>query len=163
MCIRDRPATPNSDATTIRVCSRSIEKAQTICEQLAAKPKGEKTGKFVPAQTANAKESLTAISDADAVFACGAAGIELLPESWPQSTSATVAIDLNAVPPAGIAGIGVTDTANQIESTICYGAIGVGGLKMKIHRRAIEMLFESNDQVLELEQVYRIGKETFSG
>jgi len=156
------PATPDSGTTSIRVCSRSLEKAQTICDQLAAKVNSNKPGKFVATQTANVEETMTAISDADAIFASGAAGIELLPESWQQSTSAAVAIDLNAVPPAGIAGIGVTDTAKQIEPTICYGAIGVGGLKMKIHRRALKMLFESNEQVLELEQVYQIGKETLS-
>ncbi len=153
------PATPDSDSTTIRVCSRSIEKAEKICQQLSTATKGN----FVATQTSNTDESLAAISDADAIFACGAAGIELLPESWEQSTSASVAVDLNAVPPAGIAGIGVMDSATEIGSTICYGAIGVGGLKMKIHRRAIEMLFESNDQVLEIEQVYQIGKQNFTG
>jgi len=152
------PATPNSDATTIRVCSRRIEKAEKICQQLAAATKGN----FVPTQTGSAEESLAAISDADAIFACGAAGIELLTESWHDSTSAAVAIDLNAVPPAGISGIGVMDSASELESTICYGAIGVGGLEMKVHRRAIEMLFGSNEQVLEVEQLYQIGKEKFA-
>jgi len=156
------PATSDSDATSIRVCSRSLERAQTICDQLAAKTNSNKPKTFVATQTANVEETMTAISDSDAIFASGAAGIEVLPESWQQSTSAAVAIDLNAVPPAGAAGIGVADKAKQIESTICYGAIGVGGLKMKIHRRALEMLFKSNDQVLELEQIYQIGKEALS-
>ena len=70
-----------------------------------------------------------------------------------------VAIDVNAVSPTGIETIAVTDKGKEIDGVIGYGAIGVGGVKMKIHKRAIQMLFESNDQVLEVEQVYRIGKQ----
>ena len=52
-----------------------------------------------------------------------------------------VAIDLNAVPPVGIAGIKPQDKAVEQDGQICYGAIGVGGLKMKLHKAAIRRLF----------------------
>jgi hypothetical protein len=42
---------------------------------------------------------------------------------------------------------------------LCYGAIGVGQTKMKLHRAAVARLFESNDQVLDAEQVYALGEE----
>jgi hypothetical protein len=42
---------------------------------------------------------------------------------------------------------------------IGYGALGVGGTKMKIHRAAIQRLFQANDQVLDAEQIYAIGRE----
>jgi len=61
-----------------------------------------------------------------------------------------VAIDLNAVPPLGIEGVEVTDKGVERDGVICYGAIGVGDTKMKIHRAAIARLFESNDQVLDV-------------
>ena len=51
-----------------------------------------------------------------------------------------VAIDLNAVPPAGIAGITPHEKAAEQDGQICYGAIGVGGLKMKLHKAAIRRL-----------------------
>ena len=41
---------------------------------------------------------------------------------------------------------------------IGYGALGVGGTKMKIHKAAIARLFERNDQVLDAEQVYAIAE-----
>ncbi len=69
-----------------------------------------------------------------------------------------VAIDLNAVPPAGLAGIEVTDKAVDRNGVACYGAIGVGGTKMKIHKAAIGRLFASNDQILDAEQLYEIGQ-----
>ena len=65
-----------------------------------------------------------------------------------------MAIDLNAVPPVGIADIGVMDKAVEKFGVICYGALGVGGLKMKVHKKAIASLFESNDRVLETRSIY---------
>ena len=57
--------------------------------------------------------------------------------------SLKLAIDLNAVPPTGIAGIQPQDKAVERDGQICYGAIGVGGTKMKLHKAAIRRLFES--------------------
>jgi hypothetical protein len=70
-----------------------------------------------------------------------------------------VAIDLNAVPPAGLGGIEARDKAAERDGMICYGAVGVGGTKMKIHRAAIERLFLSNDQVLDAEELVAIGRQ----
>ena len=36
-------------------------------------------------------------------------------------------------------------------------AIGVGQTKMKIHKAAIARLFESNDQVMDAEEVYSLA------
>ncbi len=97
---------------------------------------------------------------ATCVIAAGSAGIELLPAPLRKAiASLRVVIDLNAVPPAGIAGVEPTDKARDRDGTIAYGAIGVGGLKMKIHKRAIARLFESNDQVLDAEEVFALGEE----
>jgi hypothetical protein len=41
---------------------------------------------------------------------------------------------------------------------ICYGALGVGGLKMKIHKRCIARLFETNDAVLDAEAIYELAR-----
>jgi hypothetical protein len=69
-----------------------------------------------------------------------------------------VAIDLNAVPPLGIEGVDARDKAAQRDGQLCYGALGVGGTKMKIHKAAVRRLFESNDQVLDAEEMLEIGK-----
>ena len=94
------------------------------------------------------------------MIAAGAAGVELLPTDIRSAArSLQVAIDLNAVPPAGIAGIDVMDKATQRDGVVCYGAIGVGGTKMKIHRAAIAKLFTASDLVLDAEEVFAIGQE----
>ena len=68
-----------------------------------------------------------------------------------------VAIDLNAVPPSGIEGIDVMDKAVVRDDVVCYGAIGIGGTKMKIHRAAIQQLFVKNNQVLDAEEIYDLA------
>jgi hypothetical protein len=104
---------------------------------------------------------LKAICDgAELIVAAGAAGAELLPLELRKSlTSLKVAIDVNAVPPVGIAGVEPFDKATERDGVICYGAIGVGGLKMKIHKAALRRLFMSNDQVLETASIYAIGEQ----
>ncbi|MEX0641539.1 MAG: bifunctional NADP-dependent methylenetetrahydromethanopterin dehydrogenase/methylenetetrahydrofolate dehydrogenase, partial [Pirellulales bacterium] len=93
------------------------------------------------------------------VIAAGAAGVQLLPaDVWRAAESLRVAIDLNAVPPVGIEGIKPTDAGTAQGSVTCYGALGVGQAKMRIHKAAIRRLFESNDQVLDAEQILQIGR-----
>ena len=38
-------------------------------------------------------------------------------------------------------------------AVVLYGAIGVGGLKMKIHKAAIARLFETNDAILDAAEI----------
>ncbi len=93
------------------------------------------------------------------VIAAGAAGVQLLSAAdRKQADDLRVAIDLNAVPPAGIEGVEVTHKAVDHHGVICYGAIGVGGTKMKIHKAAIAALFASKDQVFDAEAIYDIGR-----
>lgn len=146
----------NDRATTIRVCSRKLDKATEICQQLQTK-----TGAsvFQPVQAGTAAESLSAVESAEVVFAAGAAGVELLPATWMKTAAPPkIMIDLNAVPPAGIAGVEVMDKATARGESICYGAIGVGNLKMKIHKRGLQRLFESNDAVLQVREIYELGR-----
>jgi hypothetical protein len=39
-----------------------------------------------------------------------------------------------------------------------FGALGVGGLKMKIHKQCITRLFETNDAVLDAEAIFDIAR-----
>lgn len=95
----------------------------------------------------------------DVLIAAGPAGAQVLSQGQREAAaSLRVAIDLNAVPPLGLEGIEVMDKAKERGGQICYGAIGVGGTKMKIHRAAIARLFQSNDLILDAEAIYELGK-----
>ena len=88
----------------------------------------------------------------------GPAGVNLVPKSaWASRAGLRAAADLNAVPPLGIEGIEVTDNAVQRDGVTVYGALGVGGLKMKIHKACIARLFERNDLVLDAETIAEVA------
>jgi methylenetetrahydrofolate/methylenetetrahydromethanopterin dehydrogenase (NADP+) len=141
----------------VRVASRQLDKSTHVCQAIAQRvPEADLT----PVQTPTASDTAAALAGAQVVIAAGAAGIELLSEDIRGgSSSLRVAIDLNAVPPAGIAGVEVMDKGQDRGGLICYGAIGVGGTKMKIHKAALQRLFTANHLVLDAEEVFAIGQE----
>jgi len=90
----------------------------------------------------------------------GAAGIMLIPEAvWTGHSTLKVLADVNAVPPSGIEGIKPTWDGKEKHGMIIFGALGIGGLKMKIHRASVAKLFEQNDTVLEAEEIFATAKK----
>jgi hypothetical protein len=141
---------------SVRLASRTLQKGEEACEAIRSRVP---EAKVEPVATNSPKETAAAIAGSQIVIAAGAAGIQLLSaDTIKQTSTLKVAIDLNAVPPLGIEGVGVQDKAKEIGSVLCYGAIGVGGTKMKIHRAAIEKLFTQNDLVLDAEEVFALGQ-----
>jgi hypothetical protein len=141
----------------VRIASRSRERATQTCAAIAARVPG---AKLKAVGTTSTAETAAALEGAQIAIAAGAAGVELLSaEVRRNGASLKVAIDLNAVPPLGIGGIEVMDKAKERDGCVCYGAIGVGGTKMKIHRAAIEKLFTANNLVLDAEEVFAIGQQ----
>ncbi|MGB7326542.1 MAG: NAD(P)-dependent methylenetetrahydromethanopterin dehydrogenase [Rubripirellula sp.] len=145
-----------SDGADVVLTSRSLDRAASAAKEISEQVQ---SGSVAAGQAGSPAQTASVLEDAQIVIACGAAGIELADEKTMQSLSTLkVAIDLNAVPPAGIEGIGVADKAKPFGQGVGYGAVGVGGLKMKTHRAAIESLFTSNDKVLNAAEIYAIAK-----
>ncbi len=144
------------EGAEVLLASRSLAKADEACQRLAALVPGVRA---TPLEWNPAQSPVDECQSVQVVIASGAAGAELIAaEDLQKLTALKIAIDLNAVPPAGLGNIKSTDKAKERNGVICYGAIGVGGLKMKIHRSAIKKLFESNDQLLETSQIYKLGE-----
>jgi hypothetical protein len=141
----------------VRAGSRSMDRARAVCEAVGKRVDGAHVSAHA---THNEEQMAEALRGAQIVFAAGAAGVELVSDATRRRAEGLkVAVDLNAVPPLGIAGVKVTDKAQERDGASCYGAIGVGGTKMKIHRAAIQSLFESNDRVLDAEEIFEIGRQ----
>ena len=107
----------------VRLASRSVERAESACEAIrTAVPDARLT------PVASSPEELAeALDGVKLLIAAGAAGIEFLKEDqWRSRDELQVAIDLNAVPPLGLAGIDVMDKGAEKSGVVCYGAIGVG-------------------------------------
>jgi hypothetical protein len=99
-----------------------------------------------------------ALDSRNLVIAAGAPGAVLLPKKLRETCETLeVAIDLNGVPPAGIEGVELTDKGVERDGVTCYGALGVGGTKMKVHKAAIAELFTRNNAVLDVEEIYEIA------
>ncbi len=150
----------------VLVASRSLEKADEAVRAVRLRLSAEQSGPGIEAiGVAGPGDAAEMLRRCDVVIACGAAGIELIDantlDQAPESLK--VAIDLNAVPPAGLGGVGAMDKAKSQNGRIVYGAIGVGGLKMKIHRQGLCELFEANDRVLDTAEILAIGKRLAAG
>ncbi|KAA0137875.1 SDR family NAD(P)-dependent oxidoreductase [Gimesia chilikensis] len=139
------------------LASRSEERAQAACDAIAGLVED---ARLQPLSLKDHKQLEAVNQETSLIIAAGAAGVKLLPAAcWKPLKNLKVVIDLNAVPPAGIEEVDVMDKATERDGKICYGAIGVGGTKMKIHKAAIRKLFEANDLVLDTEEIYQIGVE----
>jgi methylenetetrahydrofolate/methylenetetrahydromethanopterin dehydrogenase (NADP+) len=108
---------------------------------------------------ADAAQASQVLERAELLVSAGPAGVCMVPKgAWAGRAGLRVAADLNAVPPMGIEGVDVQDNAAQRDGAIVFGALGVGGLKMKIHKACIARLFESNDAVLDAETIAEVAQ-----
>lgn len=144
----------------VRVASRTLERATSACEEIQQRFPTIQHGQLEGVETGDATQTQNAVAGAELIVSAGAAGVALLPlQVWQSTSSVKVMIDLNAVPPLGIEGTDVMDKGVDRHGVICYGAIGVGGTKMKIHKEAIRRLFSRNDLTLDAEEIFAIGQE----
>ena len=139
----------------VRVGSRQKDKAQGVCARIQAHVPGAKIEAVGVSSSTDAPDAL---DGRNLVVAAGAAGAVLLPRKYRAGLKGLrVLIDLNGVPPAGIEGVELNDKGADRDGVICYGALGVGGTKMKVHKAAINKLFEANNAVLDVEEVYNLA------
>jgi hypothetical protein len=107
---------------------------------------------------ADASGAAKALDGAEILLSAGPAGVCLVPkDAWMGRAGLRVAVDVNAVPPLGVEGIEVTDNAVDRGGVTTFGALGVGNLKMKIHKACIAKLFEKSDHVLDAETIAEIA------
>ena len=140
----------------VRIGSRSKERAEAVCQAIRAQAPG---AKLEAVATASGGDGPAALAGRDLVIAAGAPGVVLLPKKHRVACKTLkVAIDLNGVPPEGIEGIGLGDKGKNRDDMHGYGALGVGGTKMKVHRAALAELFARNDAVLDVAAIYAIAK-----
>ena len=140
----------------VRIGSRTKDRAEAVCAAIRAQvPKAN----VEAVATATGNDGPAALEGRDLVIAAGAPGIVLLPKKYRVACrTLKVAIDLNGVPPEGIEGVGLGDKAKNRDDMHCYGALGIGGTKMKVHKAAIAELFLRNDAVLDATTIYAIAK-----
>jgi len=136
--------------------SRRLERAEKAAEQIKERFDMEVTPLAVSDETTTKQ----ALDGATVILTAGAAGVQLVSEAiWTAHPTLQVLADVNAVPPLGIDGIKPHWDSKEKHGKIIFGALGIGGLKMKVHRACVARLFESNELVLGAEEIYAIARE----
>jgi hypothetical protein len=107
-------------------------------------------------------QASAALAGADLLLSAGPTGVQLVPLAAWAGAGLRAAADVNAVPPSGVEGIDVRDDGAEREGAVVFGALGVGGLKMKLHKACISRLFERNDLVLDAETIAEVAREISS-
>jgi hypothetical protein len=146
-----------SEGARVRVGSRKLVHAEATCDKVSRMAPGAECTAWA---NDTPMAAATAVDGAQVVIACGPPAAELLPKgSLAQIPGLQVAIDLNAVPPYGLGDVEPTDKTTKRGDLVCYGALGVGGTKMKLHKAAIGKLFTANNLVLDADEIYALAKE----
>jgi len=122
--------------------------ARTTANRLADKYEVEIT----PAEADLEQIKLRMVRDADVVLATSKAGVQVLtPAGLATTHHLLVAADVNAVPPAGIAGIDLMDDGKRIESasgkTVAIGALAIGNVKYQTMQRMFRSMVKAETPV----------------
>jgi len=140
----------------VAVGSRNLDRATALSETLR---QSHNVGLVTPFAATDADDLTAALKDSSVIITAGAAGVTLLPATvWKNLPNLKALIDLNAVPPLGIEAVEATDKNTERGPVRAWGALGVGGIKMKIHKKAIEELFTANDKIFDAEQALELGR-----
>ncbi len=102
------------------------------------------------------------VADADVVLGCAAAGVQVLSaEDLGYAGRLKVVADVNAVPPEGVAGVGVMDDGKPVPGTgaVGIGALAVGNVKYQTqHRLLLRMREADTAQCLSFPEAYAVAR-----
>lgn len=143
------------EGAAVTLTSRTLARAQQACRDMKQRFGVD----LVPLEAADNGARAAALAGAHIVLATGAAGSQLLEaRHWQMSQTIELLADANATPPAGIGGIDPMDRGTVYGGKIAWGALGFGPAKLALHRACIGRLFESNDQILDAEEIFALAK-----
>jgi hypothetical protein len=125
----------------------------------------QRFGNRVTAATmTEAVQAVSVLDGAEVILNAGPAGVCLVPkDAWANRDGLRAVGDVNAVPPSGIEGVDVMDDGARREGATVFGALGIGKLKMKVHKLCVQQLFAKNDLVLDAETIAEVAGKMGSG
>ena len=145
----------------VRLIGRQLDKAQNIAD-MCNNEFGEGKINIEAGVDAEKKDY---IKTADLVFATGAAGIELLSaELVAAAPQLKIAADVNAVPPAGIAGVDAFQNGTPIKGSgsgaIGLGAMAIGNIKYQVQNLLLRKMIHSEQPLLlHFEHAFETARE----
>jgi hypothetical protein len=145
-----------NEGARVSITSRTLERSRETCIYLK-----ERFGVAIePHEAAGNDDRARVVEDANIVVATGAAGVRLLDEEhWQGNPNIEILVDANAVPPAGINGIKMPDRGEKRQGKTTWGSVGFGPFKLKLQRACIARLFEQNDLVLDVNEIFNMARK----
>jgi len=127
----------------VRLSNRvDADEAARVSEQTNARFQAHTEGVLI--RSAEARRA--ALADAEVVLATASAGVQVMSEEdIAAAGKLLVAADVNAVPPAGIAGVDVMDDGRRIGSgrAVGVGALAIGNIKYQVQHRLFVAMREA--------------------
>lgn len=144
------------EGARVVMTSRRLDRVETACRAVT-----QRFGVEVSPAAADDGQSVDRVlENAHAVLCTGAAGVQLLGKiQWQDHPQLAVLADINAVPPVGAQGVEPVWDGQELHGKKLFGALGVGGLKMRVHRTCVARMFEHNDLVYDTQAIYAVAKE----
>ena len=145
----------------VKIIGRQLEKAQRIADLCNQEFGADKINITAGADT----EKADYIQTTDIVLATGAAGIELLSaELIASAAQLKVAADVNAVPPAGVAGLDAFDNGKQIAGStsgaVGVGALAIGNIKYQVQSQLLKQMIEVDKPLyLHFEHAFTVARD----
>ena len=144
------------EGAQVSITSRNLQRSEQACRHLNERYCVE----IEPLAAESHEQRADLIKDANIVMATGAAGIKLLEaRDWQDAREIEVVVDANAVPPAGITGVGMNDRGKIVNGKTVWGALGFGPAKLALQRQCINSMFEKNDLVLDADEIFNLAKK----
>lgn len=130
-------------------CGARVHIVTSRARQAAENVLHEYRDRFVaPIRVAEGPDLPDLLARCQTVFATAKAGVQVLARDLLERAGELhVAIDANAVPPAGIEDVGLEDCGRELEFTprraAAFGALAVGAVKFDVHRRIFQRIKQS--------------------
>jgi hypothetical protein len=138
----------------VRITSRDAGRGKAVARAIGERWGGAVDSVALGGPTA----SRELVGWAELLLSAGPTGVQLVPRDvWAGQPGLRAVADVNAVPPGGIEGVEATDNGTPREGVAAFGALGIGGLKMKAHKAALARLFEQNDLVMDAEEIHDLA------
>jgi methylene-tetrahydromethanopterin dehydrogenase len=134
-------------AETALVDHMSINTANDAAKEYNRRCQSTLTG----AMAGSDEEKIQLIAETDVIFCTAKAGIQVLSaDVLSQAKQLKVAGDVNAVPPAGIAGVGSQDNGVALpspEGAVGVGSLAVGNVKYQLQHELLKLLLDTKKPV----------------
>lgn len=139
----------------VRLSSRAFDRAKAAAERVSER---FEVG-CEPVAVSDEPSLAGALDGCRIAVATGASGVRLLPaDVWREHPDLERLADPGTTPPSGIEGIEPFDRDEARHGKRTFGGLAIGSLKLRLHRACIAQLFERNDQVLDVEEIYALAR-----